>query len=140
MQAEVLTEAEVRLITEIGFLGSGAGLWQVAQQLFEALAVLRPHRDFPYIGLATLLLNQQKPEEAVQILEKARQWLATQPEVGGEDLAMLAAFHGVALHCARRTAESQQILLSVVQMGYHSTPALRIARTMLGMAHSEHSA
>jgi hypothetical protein len=45
---------------------------------------------------------------------------------------MLAAFHGVALHCARRTAESQQVLQSVLQMGYHSQAAQRIARTMLG--------
>ncbi len=132
MQSEVLGADDIRLLTEVGFVGAGAGLWQQAQQLFEALATLRPNRDFPIIGLATLQLNRQQPEEAVLLLEKVRQALATQPDTPPEDVAMLAAFHGVALHCARRTAESQQVLQSVLQMGYHSQAAQRIARTMLG--------
>jgi uncharacterized protein HemY len=132
MQAEILHQDDIRLLTELGFVGAGAGLWQPAQQIFEALAVLRPYRDFPYIGLATLQLNQKKPDEAAQTLDKARQWLATHPEAQPQDQAMLAVFHAVALHCAQRTAQSQQVLQSVLQMGYHSESALRLARTMLG--------
>jgi hypothetical protein len=133
MPPEMLSEADVRLITEIGFLGSGAGLVQPAKALFEALAVLRPWRDFPYIGLATLQLNNKQPDDAVRILEQARKLLASKPDSTQEDQAMLAAFHGVALHCAQRCAESQQVMQSVLQMGYHSDHARRIAHTMLGV-------
>ena len=133
MPLEVLSEADVRLITEIGFLGSGAGLVQQATQIFDALVLLRPLRDFPYIGLATVQLNQKNPEEAVRILAQACKVLASTPEAPQEDQAMLAAFRGVALHCAQRSAESRQILQSVVQMGYHSVNARRIALNMLGV-------
>ena len=133
MPLEVLSEADVRLITDIGFLGSGAGMLQQATQLFDALALLRPHRDFPYIGLATVQLNQKKPEQAVRILEQGRKVLASMPEATQDDQAMLAAFQGVALHCAQRSAESQLVLQSVLQMGYHASHARRIALSMLGM-------
>lgn len=133
MPLEVLSEADVRLITEIGFLGSGAGLVQQATQIFDALVLLRPFRDFPYIGLATVQLNQKNPDEAVRILAQACKVLASTPEALQEDQAMLAAFRGVALHCAQRSAESRQILQSVVQMGYHSENARRIALNMLGV-------
>ena len=140
MPIDVLTEADVRLITVIGFLGSGAGLWRQAHQIFDALAALRPYRDFPYIGLATLYLNQQKPDQAVRLLEQVRKLLAANPDATQEDQAMLAAFHAVALQCAQRTSESQQILQSVLQMGYHSNAAIRIARAMLGIVQSEQPA
>lgn len=132
MPTELLSEADVRLLTEIGFLGAGAGVWQHTQSLFEALAKLRPHRDFPYIGLATMQLNLKQVDEAVRTLENARNLLASANEATKDDKAMLAVFHGIALQCAQRSAESQQVLQSVLQMGYHND-ALRIARTMLGL-------
>ena len=72
MSSEVLAPDEVQLLTALGFAAAGAGLWRNAASVFEGLARLRPHRAFPYIGQAVVLLNRQLPNEAAAALENGQ--------------------------------------------------------------------
>jgi len=120
--AVVLSADEIRLLTEIGFVAAGRGDVPRARQVFEALAVLRPQRAFPRIGLAVALLNAGQAREAVEVLERA-------PLQDAEERAMLDAWRGFALQLAARRGESLRVL-SRVAAGQGEAAAL--ARSLLG--------
>lgn len=101
-----------------------------AAEIFEALTVVKPASSVPYLGLATTWLNQARADDAASVLERGRQVLAGHGT--DEDLALLGAFHGVALHLAHRHAESDQVLRDIARQEHHPAAA-RIARGMLGM-------
>lgn len=130
MTSEVLATADLRLLADIGFLATGAGLHRSATDIFEALAVLRPASAVPYLGLATTCLNQSRADAAASVLERGRRLLTD--DGTAEDRALLGAFHGVALHYAHRHAESNQVLREIAHQEHHPAAA-RIARGMLGM-------
>ena len=124
---EFLSADDVHLLTEVGMVGVGARLHVSALALFEALAVLRPARDFPWIGQAAVWLNRGQADESVRVLQQA---CAQVP--APDDLTMLTAFLGFAQHMARRTAESQQTMRSVLAMPHHAH-AHAMANDMLGL-------
>jgi hypothetical protein len=72
-----LDKADIRLLTEIGFLGAGAGLPRTVEKLFRAMMVIRPRRAFAYIGLATTHLNQSDPAQALQVMQQGERMLGT---------------------------------------------------------------
>ena len=132
---EFLSADDVHLLTEVGMVGVGARLHVSALALFEALAVLRPERDFPWIGQAAVWLNRGQADEAVRVLQQACAGTARSPVQGpmpSDDLTMLSAFLGFAQHMARRTAESQQTMRAVLAMPYHPH-AHAMAKDMLGL-------
>ena len=132
---EVLQASDLRLLTEIGMLGAGAGasLSGCTRSLFEGLMTLRPARDFGYIGLACSHLNHQRPEDAVRVLEQGLRIMdSSGAEPQGEDVAMVKAFLGMALLMARRTAEALALLESVCNSTQH-LPALRMSQGLLGL-------
>ena len=146
MQPDPLDASDVQLLTEIAFLAAGAGLVAQAVQVFESLATLRPQRAFAYIGLATVHLNGKRADDAVAVLDRGRRLLASPAGVGcdtlpppaqdpvlAEDRAMLAAFQGVALQLAQRTAESKRALRQALAL-CDSGAAGQLARRMLGSA------
>ena len=129
-----MDSADVRMLTEIGMIGAGAGgtLLREVEQLFRGLMVLRPQRDFPYLGLATAYLNQQRPDDAVLVLEQGLRVMHTGQDHDHADRSMVQVFHGMALLMARRTAEATQVLQALSQTTRHE-PALRLARSLLGI-------
>lgn len=133
---EFLSAEDVRLLTEVGMVGAGARLHTDALALFEALAVLRPWRDFAWIGQVAVWLNRGQAEEAVRVLQQGCQCVAQAPDVHQRahptDLTLLTAFLGFALHMARRTAESRQTMSTVLTMPCHPH-AYAMAQDMLGL-------
>jgi predicted Zn-dependent protease len=120
-----LTPEDMRLIAEIGFMGTQSGQLAAARALFEALKVLRPQSTLPHIGLAMAALGAEKPDDAVRILRD--EGLKQHP---GD--AELTAFLGLALHAAGRAAEASKVLTSVVQdEGSAHEPCVRMARKLL---------
>lgn len=104
MPEEAVARAdEIRLLTEIGFLGIAQGRYAPARRLFEALAVLRPQRDFPWIGLALALYGQGQSTEAVQLL-------ASKTLQSAEDDTNLKAFLGLLLRLVGENGRAEGIL------------------------------
>jgi hypothetical protein len=134
---EILSSDDIHLLTEVGMVGAGARLHVDALALFEALAVLRSWRDFPWVGQVTVWLNRGDADAAVRVLEKGCQCAAQPPEgvqtIGG-DLTLLTAFLGFAQHMARRTADSHQTMQKVLRMPFHAH-AHAMAKDMLGLVH-----
>lgn len=81
---------------------------------------MRPQRAFAYIGLAVAYMNARRNDDAVLLLERARN-LVTHVELGE-----LNAILGLALQLAARRAESVRALEAAGSTG--------LARVMLGYA------
>lgn len=138
----VLASEDIRLLAEVAYLGaSSPRLFPDTERLFRQLMVLRPRRAFAYIGLASALLNRQRAEEAAQVMaqgcaQQAADWGEHAPDAGSfdpvEDPAMMQVFHGLCLLAARRTAEGQQKLGSLLDSCDHPQ-ARRIAQGLLGL-------
>lgn len=134
MPTEPLSSDEMRLLSDIGFLGAGlAGLRPKALQLFEGLAALRPLRDFGHVGVATVHLNNGQAAQAVQYMAKTRAMVDANPMAQSADQAMLGVFHALALHCAHHSAESQKVLHESLSIPGHPE-ARQLALRMLGLA------
>lgn len=129
-RSEPLSAADIQLLTSIGFVASGSGLHLQAQRIFQSLAHLRPLRAFPYIGLATVYLHRQRPEEAAAALEQGMR--LTTHEASPKDRALLASWLGLVLHLAGRAAESARALELAVHLG-PDEPETSLARAMLGL-------
>jgi hypothetical protein len=138
----VLSSEEVRLLTEIGFMAGASPILRAeTEQLFRQLMVLRPRRAFPCIGLASACLNRGRVDEAASVMAEGvrRQrapWGEEPPDSDSfdsrEDPAMMQVFHGLCLLAARRTAEGEQVLGSLLESCDHP-PAARLARGLLGL-------
>lgn len=139
----VLDSTEVRLLNDIAMVGAGAGPAALAQteQIFRSLMLLRPQRDFAYIGLACAFINQQRPDDAVRTLEQGlRIMQSAEPAAASgktsPDLAMVQAFLALALLMAKRTAEAMASLHTLLATSDHA-PARRMARGLLGLPPDE---
>lgn len=141
-KSPAISPAGVRLLAEVAYLGAASPrLFPDTERLFRQLMVLRPRRAFAYIGLASALLNRQRAEEAAQIMalgcaQQAADWGPDAPDADSfdpvEDPAMMQVFHGMCLLAARRTAEGQQTLGTLLESCDHPQ-AVRIARGLLGL-------
>jgi hypothetical protein len=137
----VLSACEVRVLTEVGFMAAASPILRVeTEQLFRQLMVLRPRRAFPYIGLATACLNRGQVDQAAAVMAEGVQrqgapWgeapLDAETFDPREDPAMMRVFFGLCLLAARRTAEGEQVLGSLLESCDHP-PAVRLALGLLG--------
>ncbi len=142
--ADPLTPEEFRLLAEVGFVAAGRGRLDRAVQIFAALIEIAPARPLPHIGLALALLNRDRAEEALRVLERAEAFLKTAPTSHStqptsdprDDSALVRAFYGVTLKLSGRTSESFRILRELVDRPEHDY-AGRIARSMLGLTHPQ---
>ncbi|WP_048439660.1 M48 family metallopeptidase [Caenimonas sp. SL110] len=115
----------MRLVAEIGFIGTQTGQLAASRALFESLLLLRPDSNLPFIGLAMVELAAQRPEKAVVILRD--QGLKQHP-----DDAELMAFLGLALQTAGEVSQAQKVLAAVVsQEGGDAQPHVRMASKLL---------
>lgn len=120
-----IDSSDIRLLTQLGFLAAGRGDVSRALRIFEALALLRPHAAFAFVGLASALMNGGRATEAVQRLQSVR--LPSGPEAD-----MLQAFLGVALQLAGRTAESRAVLRQTMLDAATPSEGALLAARLLG--------
>lgn len=118
----------MRLLAEIGFMGTVTGPVAAARSLFESLQILRPDSKLPWIGLALGELGAGRPEEAVRLLRDEA--LRLHPG-DAESLTFL----GMALQKAGRASEARKVLASVIdQEGAEAEPHVRMATKLMVMA------
>ena len=95
MNQPPLDGAEIRLLTELGFLAAGAGQLDRAEDIFRALVHLRPRRAFGYVGWAMAYMNTGRLQEAVSVLDRAK--LAMKDNTDIAETVEVEAFRGLAL-------------------------------------------
>jgi hypothetical protein len=99
---EGMGSEQIRMLAAIGFMAARSGLIVPAVRIFEGLAVLRPNKAFPFVGLSLAHICVGSHAEAIQILiQRGLKVCPDDPE--------LVAYLAVALQLAGRTAEAQQI-------------------------------
>lgn len=118
--------ADVQLLTQLGFVAAGRGDAPLALRIFDALALLRPHRAFAFVGIACALMNAGRANEAVQRLQAVHL-------PAGAEADMLHAFQALALQLAGRAGESAHLLRQTAprrQQGLPSAGALLASRLL----------
>jgi len=100
----LLDSAEIRLLTEVGFLAAAKADVRRAEVIFASLELLRPNGAFVYCGLAFAYLNAALYEPCVAVLDKGLQ------RVAPEDVSVLQSIRALALGWAGRASESERAL------------------------------
>lgn len=112
------------MLAEIGFHAANHGDHERAEAIFQGLLVLRPERDFPYLGLGVTFLNAGRLQDAILILERGRMVVP--------DSIDLAVFLALALRSAQRNGEATKLLTDILAAHQEDTATLRLAKQMLG--------
>lgn len=117
----------MRLIAEIGFMGTQSGQHAAARAIFDSLLVLRPDSTLPYIGMSMAELAADRPQEAARILrDEGLKHHPADPE--------LMAFLGLALQSAGQNAQAHNILAAVVEEDRGSgAPYVRMASKLMSI-------
>lgn len=68
-----LDSSEIRLLSAIGFWAAKSGYLVPAVRIFEALIILRPGAEFPYIGLAMAYMAVGMHDDASHTLNQRAQ-------------------------------------------------------------------
>jgi hypothetical protein len=133
---ELLTSADIRLLSDIGFVAACSSQREHALQIFQALTLFRPLKAFPYLGLAVANLNAKRPSEALQALALGRRVLASgvasSPEIR-EDDAMLGMFEGIAAQADERRTEGMRIIAGSLTQAPPDGAAARLGKRLLGV-------
>ncbi|MEC4720730.1 hypothetical protein RY831_16320 [Noviherbaspirillum sp. CPCC 100848] len=120
---EPLSAEQMRMLGEIGFFAANHGDLVRAEEIFQSLLVLRPNRDFPYLGLGITFLNGGRVQEAVSILERGQTMVP--------DSVDLCVFLAMALRASQRNAEANKLLTETLAAHREDTPTLRLAKQLL---------
>lgn len=98
----LMTPAEIRLLSALGFMAARCGHVVPAIRIFEGLAVLRKDKAFPYVGLALAMICVGAYGDAARVLRE-RGLLACpgDPEI--------EAYLGLALQLAGRMSEAAAV-------------------------------
>lgn len=97
----------VKLLAELGFVASGHALFAQTDAIVDALTVLRPDSEYPYLIQALARMNAGHAPEAERILRE--QALSIRA-----DSALAKAYLGLALHQQGRRHERDQVLNEVL--------------------------
>ena len=122
---KLLDSAEVRLLTEIGFLAAAKADTRRAELIFDSLELLRPQGVFVYAGLAFAYLNAALYQQCLAVLERGLLRMESDP-----DKQVLQAVRALAFSWAGRASESTRALQSA---GNH--PLAEIQRTPVTLHH-----
>lgn len=112
------------LLNEVGLVAAGHGKGKKAEHIFDALAVLKPASEVPYIGHAIAAMNAGKWEDAARLLEDKA--LKKAP-----DSESAQCFLGLALKQKGDAARSQEVLESIADNG-RDPSAIAMAKALLG--------
>jgi Tfp pilus assembly protein PilF len=108
-ESEVPTEM-IRLLIDIGYVSTGSGRKQDAENIFESVIAARPQQELPFIAYAFMRMVFGEYVEASNLLiERA---LKINP-----DSEMAQAFYGLLLYQVGRKGESNTILGNIMNEG-----------------------
>lgn len=120
----VIRPAEVRLLTEIGFLACGAGNTESANQIFEGLRRACIGNSVALIGLAMSHMESGAPELATDLLRQ--HYDSIEPD--DHDYKV---FFALSLLASGRHSEADRILKSVLEMSDADCPAHRFGMALM---------
>lgn len=121
-----LSDDDLRLVAQIGFIALESAQVLHAQVIFDALRVIKPEKALPWIGLSQVQLGLGRAQEAVRMLRKA---LVEHPDDGD-----LLAYLGLALREAGHDRESNAVLQSACNAGQPTDPHVAMARALLALS------
>ena len=122
---KLLDSAEVRLLTELGFLAAAKADTRRAELIFDSLELLRPQGVFVYAGLAFAYLNAALYQQCLAVLDRGLLRMESDP-----DKQVLQAVRALAFSWAGRASESTRALQSA---GSH--PLAEIQRSPVTLHH-----
>ncbi len=123
----LMTPAEIRLLSALGFMAARSGHVVPAIRIFEGLAVLRKDKAFPYVGLALAMICVGAYGDAVHVLRE-RGLLACpgDPEI--------EAYLGLALQLAGRMSEAAAVTRELEARKDLSAGLASLVKTVSGLA------
>ena len=111
---------DIRLLSSIGFMAGRTGLLNQAVDIFEALILHRPKKNFGYIGLALANISVGETTEAVSILrERGLDSLPDDPE--------LMSWLAISLHLNGQKINARR-MISKIKLSGSETPILAILK------------
>lgn len=124
---ELLSAAEIRLLSSLGFMAARSGHVVPAIRIFEGLAVLRKDKAFPYVGLALAMICVGAYGDAAGVLQE-RGLIACpgDPEI--------EAYLGLALQLAGRGAEAAAVTRGLQSRADLSTGLQTLLKTVSALA------
>lgn len=99
----VLSDDDIHLLSEIGFLAATQRAVARAQTIFNLLRQLRPSSALPVIGLAMVWLAVNQPEKAINLLES----VYFEKE---EEQFTISVYRGMALFFGGRPNEGNRVV------------------------------
>ncbi len=128
----LMTTAEIRLLSALGFMAARSGHVVPAIRIFEGLAVLRKDKAFPYVGLALAMICVGAYGDAANVLRE-RGLLACpgDPEI--------EAYLGLALQLAGRMSEAAAVTRELQARKDLSSGLQSLVKTVSGLADGQPS-
>ncbi len=123
----LMTPAEIRLLSALGFMAARSGHVVPAIRIFEGLTVLRKDKAFPYVGLALAMICVGAYGDAARVLRE-RGLLACpgDPEI--------EAYLGLALQLAGRMSEAAAVTRELQARKDLSSGLQALVKTVSGLA------
>lgn len=123
-----LTNEEISLLAELGFMAATAGYVVPAIRIFQGLLVLRADQAFPYIGLAVARLYVGAFNDAVRVLRED----ANSVQHGRDELEL---YLGFALYLAGQRSEAASLLYALLERGGLDAEQQPLAKSVLSQIH-----
>lgn len=99
----MVSVSTLRQMADIALMASSEGYFSQADNILKAIEYQNKDNLFPYIGQAINLMNMDKNQEALEVLENKAAILEP-------DNLLIQAYKGLALMLLGRNAESERIL------------------------------
>lgn len=123
-----MVSAEIlRKLADIGFMATSGGLFKQAECIFKAIKLNRKDSILPFIGEALNLINMNRSEEALALIEKKA--LVLEPDNG-----VLHSIKAMALMFMGRNSESENCLNEVIRANADND-ATNLAENLLNQLH-----
>lgn len=119
----VVTEDDLVLLFELGNLAREQGKLRQAEAIFRGILAVRGDVAGGYMGLSRVYMEQQRVEEALQLLQATA-------ALEGKHRDLAQAFLGSMLLIAGRAREAVRVLQSVVACG-RQNDGVALARSLL---------
>lgn len=113
----------LRLLAEIGFVGTACGLWNHAEDIFNGIRAVRPKSEYPVVSQALARMSMGDFSRAIQLLNDVA--LKLNP-----NNPLAQSFLGIALKQSGMANEGNRVLEYVVSEN-KDQQAVEIAQTGL---------
>ena len=133
-----LSNAEITLLMECGFIYLDFGKYQQAREVFEGVAVLEPKSELPLVAMGAVFFAQYRFDQAIRVYKKA---LTLKPDSafakaylgeslffhGKKDEAMVELEKSSLLDPQGQAGNFARALMDAIQKGFIPPPRKAVA-------------